>query len=179
VYMLGHSKIGDAVRRAGLFGATNIPFMLQNVGTMITMSMTTHMMAAFPSANFHFFCDAETWKEDVVEEKADVINGFVRVSEEPGLGITLDREKLQQLENLTLPKQKKWIINSSFKNGTKMYNIADTDESIFMVRPSKRRYIPFSYDSLISTEYWDDDGSATYKQMFERIEREGIVLEQS
>ena len=29
-YMLGHSKIGDAVRRAGLFAASNSPFMPQN-----------------------------------------------------------------------------------------------------------------------------------------------------
>jgi hypothetical protein len=34
-----------------------------------------------------------------------------------------------------------------------------------------------SYDSPISTEYWDDDGSPEYRAMFERIEREGIVLE--
>ena len=57
-YMLGHSKIGDAIRRAGLFAAGNIPFMLQNVGGHMTRAMTTHMMSAFPSANFHFFCDA-------------------------------------------------------------------------------------------------------------------------
>lgn len=31
-YMLGHAKIGDAVRRAGLFAADGTPFMLQNVG---------------------------------------------------------------------------------------------------------------------------------------------------
>ena len=34
-----------------------------------------------------------------------------------------------------------------------------------------------SYCWPISTEYWDDDGSLAYKRMFERIEREGMVLE--
>ena len=38
-YMLGHSKIGDAMRRAGLFAAGNLPFMLQNVGGAITRAM--------------------------------------------------------------------------------------------------------------------------------------------
>ena len=65
-YMLGHSKIGDAAQRAGLFAAAASPFMLQNSGSDITRAMTTHMMAAFPSANFHLMCDAETWKSDVV-----------------------------------------------------------------------------------------------------------------
>ena len=31
-YMLGHARIGDAIRKAGLFAAGNCPFMLQNVG---------------------------------------------------------------------------------------------------------------------------------------------------
>ena len=33
-----------------------------------------------------------------------------------------------------------------------------------------------SYDSPVTTEYWDDDGSDKYKTMFERIQREGIVI---
>ena len=176
-YMLGHPKIGDAIRRAGLFAATNSPFMLQNVGGHITRAMATHMMAAFPSANFHFFNDAETWKSDVVHERLEPINGMVRVPEKPGLGVTLDRDELERLEKLELPDQPKWIIKSTFKNGTRMYNIADTEDSIFMVRPDRRRLIPMSYDAPISTEYWDDDGSSEYQKMFKKIEREGMVLE--
>jgi len=176
-YMLGHAKIGDAIRRAGLFAAGNIPFMLQNVGGNITRAMTTHMMAAFPTANFHFFGDTETWKSDVVKERLEPVNGFVRVPEKPGLGITLDRDELERLENLSPPEQKRWIIKSQFKNGTKMYNIADPKNSIFMVRPDRKRLIPMSYDAPISTEYWDNDGTPEYREMFSRIEREGVVLE--
>jgi len=177
VYMLGHAKIGDAIRRAGLFAAGDIPFMLQNVGGNITRAMTTHMMAAFPTATFHFFGDTETWKSDVVKERLEPVNGFGRVPEKPGLGVTLDPNELERLKNLKLPMQKKWIIKSQFKNGTKMYNIADPNDSIFMVRPDRKRLIPMSYDAPISTEYWDDDGTTEYKEMFARIEQEGMVLE--
>ena len=177
IYMLGHSKIGDAIRRAGLFAADNSPFMLQNVGGTITRTMTTHMMAAFPTATFHFFADTETWQDDIVQERLEPINGFLRVPEKPGLGLTLDRDALERLKNLKLPEQEKWIIKSQFKNGTKMYNIADPKNSIFMVRPDRSRLIPMSYDSPISTEYWDNDGTSAYREMFARIEREGIVLE--
>lgn len=176
-YMLGHSRIGDAIRRAGLFAADDSPFMLQNVGGTITRTMTTHMMAAFPTATFHFFADTETWQDDVVTERLEPINGFLRVPEKPGLGLTLDRDALERLENLKLPEQERWIIKSQFKNGTKMYNIADPKNSIFMVRPDRSRLIPMSYDAPISTEYWDNDGTSAYQEMFARIEREGIVLE--
>jgi L-alanine-DL-glutamate epimerase-like enolase superfamily enzyme len=176
-YILGHAKIGVAMRRAGLFAAANLPFMLQNVGGQITRSMTTHMQAAFKTANFHFHCDAETWKADVVTERPEPINGLLRVSEKPGLGVTLDRDQLELLKNLRLPEQPRWIITTRFANGTIMYNIADPKKSIFMVRPDGERLLPMSYDAPLQTEYWDDDGSPEYKQTYERIQQSGIVLE--
>ncbi|MYC70163.1 MAG: hypothetical protein F4X17_05565 [Gemmatimonadetes bacterium] len=177
IYMLGHAKIGDAMRRAGLFAAAGKPFMLQNVGGAITRAMVVHMMAAAPTATFHCHNDYEVWQSDVVEERLDPINGFVRVPEKPGLGLTLDREELERLKALELPTQDKWIIKSRFKNGTLMYNIADPANSIFMVRPDRNRLMPMSYAAPIETEYWDDDGTEEYQAMFSRIEREGIVLE--
>jgi L-alanine-DL-glutamate epimerase-like enolase superfamily enzyme len=176
-YMLGYMSIGEAVRRAGLFAAADTPFMMQNVGGHITRAMTLHMMAAFPSATFHHLCDAETWKTDVVNERLEPVNGFVRVPEAPGLGLTLDRDELERLESLDLPRPPKWILKSRFDNGSMMYNIADPDNAMFMVRPDSRRLIPMSYVSPIETEYWDDDGSPEYRMIFGRIEREGMVLE--
>ena len=176
-YMLGYMKIGEAARRAGLFAAADTPFMMQNVGGHITRAMTTHMMAAFPSANFHLMCDAETWKSDVVAERLEPVNGFLRVPEKPGLGLSLDRAELERLEHLEVPRPPRWIIKSRFDNGAKMYNIADPDDPLFMVRPDSHRLIPMSYVSPIETEYWDDDGSEEYRNLFARIEGEGMVLE--
>ncbi|MEE2657192.1 MAG: enolase C-terminal domain-like protein [Candidatus Latescibacterota bacterium] len=179
VYMLGHAHIGDAIRRAGLFAAGDIPFMLQNVGGNITRAMTTQLMAAFPTANFHFFSDCETWSEDVVTEPLHVVNGFVRVPESPGLGMSLDRDALNRLKQLQLREQDKWIIRSCFANGARMFHIGDPDNSIFMVRPDRSRLIPMSYVAPIETDYWDDDGTPEFRQIFQRIEREGMVLESS
>ncbi len=177
-YMLGHAQIGDAIRRAGLFAAGNTPFMLQNVGGSITRAMITHMMAAFPSANFHFIDAGETVKDDVTAERLQPVNGFVRVPEKPGLGLTLDRKELQRLATLKSPPQPPWIIKSEYANGTRMYNKMVTSNAIFMVLPVRARALPpMSYDQPISTEYWDDDGSAEYKQMLTRIEKEGVVLD--
>ena len=93
--------------------------------------------------------------------------------ESPGLGVTLDRDELDRLKRLELPPQAKWIIRSRFENGARMYNIADPEDSIFMVRPDRRRgMVPMRYDAPITTEYWDDDGSDAYREMFARIERE-------
>ena len=58
-----------------------------------------------------------------------------------------------------------------------MYNLADPAQSIFMVRPDTRRLLPLSYQSPITTEYWDEDGSSQYRAIRERLDREGVVLE--
>ncbi|MFN0168831.1 MAG: mandelate racemase/muconate lactonizing enzyme family protein [Bryobacteraceae bacterium] len=178
VYM-GGGSVGSIMRRAGLYAGANIPFMIQNQGGNITRAMTTHMQAAFPTADFHFFSDTESWKTDVVAERLEPVNGLLRVPESPGLGVTLDRAALKRGVDLRLPEQPKWIIKSRFKNGTRMFHIANPKQAIFMVRPDVRRLMPMSYASPISTEWWDDDGSQAYKDMSARIEREGAVLERS
>jgi gluconate/galactonate dehydratase len=178
-YIRGHQLIGPVTRQAGLFAAGNIPFMLQSVGTTIARAMTTHMMAAFPSASFHFHSDTETWSDDVVHERLEPVNGFVRVPEKPGLGLSLDREALERLTALELAPQPRWIIASTYANGTQMYCPYEPGTSgHFMVRPDwKRGLVPFSYCAPITTRYWDDDGGAEFAQMYDRLEREGMVLE--
>ena len=176
-YILGHAKIGDAIRRAGLFAQLELPFSLQNVGGTITRAMTVHMQAAFKTAHLHFNSDTETWKADVVKERLEPVNGLIRVPERPGLGLTLDRTELERLKNLKLPEQPKWIIKTKYANGTMMYNIADPRDSLFMVRPDKRCLATLSYDAPLTTEYWDPDGTPAFRDMFQRLETEGMVLE--
>lgn len=175
-YILGHARISEAVRRAGLFGALELPFSLQNIGGTITRAMTVHMQAAFRTAWLHFNSDTESWKSDVVQERLNPVNGLIRVSEKPGLGVTLDPAELERLKKLKLPAQKPWIIRSRLAGGARMYNLANPAEAIFMVRPDHRREITLSYAAPVETDYWDDDGSAEFTQMKQRIEREGTVL---
>ena len=179
VYMRGHQKFGEAIRAAGLFAAGNIPFMLQNVGGSITRAMVCHMMAAFPSATFHFIDSSETLKDEVVRERLEPVNGLIRVPEKPGLGLTLDRDELERLKNRELPPIKPWIVKSQFADGTRMYNRYDPlTTRHFLIRPDwTRGGMPHSYAAPIETEYWDDDGTAEFAQMVARLVEEGMVLE--
>lgn len=177
-YILGHARIGDAMRRAGLFAQLEIPFSLQNVGGTIMRAMNVHMQAAFKTASLHFNSDTESWRADVVKERLEPVNGLIRVPERPGLGLTLDRSALERLKSFKQPKQGKWIMKSTYDNGVTMYNIVDPKNSIFIVRPDSRREATLSYDAPIRSEYWDDDGTKTFEEMFKRLEKEGMVLEQ-
>jgi hypothetical protein len=178
-YIRGHQLIGAVARQAGLFAAGGIPFNLQNVGPTITRAMTIHMMAAFPTATFHCHNDTEIWSDDVVHERLIPVNGFVRVPEAPGLGLTLDRDALERLKSLELPTQPRWIIRSRYANGTRLYCPFDPASSgHFLVRPDwKPGLMPFSFCAPITTDYWDDDGGEEFARMYQRLEREGMVLE--
>src|SRR5207302_5704992 len=117
-----------------------------------TRAMTSHMQSAFPTADFHFHCDAETWANDVINEKQEPVNGLVKVPEGPGLGVTLDREALKRAKDRQLPEQKKWIIKSEFQNGTRMLNLANSKDYILMVCTDSRRTIPMNYASTLYTD---------------------------
>ena len=97
-YMLGHSPVGQTIRRAGLFEAANVPFMTQNNGGNITLAMVVHMAAAFERATLHHVVCNHLWEEDVVEPVFEVVGGQVQVSEAPGLGLTLNRALLERLK---------------------------------------------------------------------------------
>ena len=177
-YIIGHHKLGRIIRRAGLFAAAGVPFTIQWGGGHITRAMTTHMQAAFKTASHHFHCDAETWKSDVVKERLEPTNGFIRVPEQPGLGVTLDRDELERLKANNPPEQPPYILKSRFQNGTVMYSLMRPPETRhFMVLPNRWRLIPLSFDSPLTTEYWDDDGSPEYQAMFKRVEAEQMVIE--
>jgi len=178
-YMLGHSKIGDAVRRAGLFAANESPFMLQNTGSDITRAMNVHMMAAFPSASFHFVnATTEVSSERFVIEPLNPINGFIRVPEQPGLGVELDMVEVRRLEQIEPMAKPRFIIVSKYDHGPTLYTRPDPENPHFMVRPDwSRSLMPLSFAAPLKTEYWDDDGSDEFNAMMSRIEKEDAVLE--
>ena len=69
---------------------------------------------------------------------------------------------------------------SRFKNGARMYNLIGPGRSLFLVRPDEEPHgtFPFSFADEISSEWWDDDGGEEWRAMAERLQREGMVLEQ-
>ena len=177
-YIIGHHKVGTVIRRAGLFAAANVPFTIQWVGGVITKAMLVHMQAAFRTADHHIVCASETVSSDVTNEQLDPTNGFVRVPEGPGLGLTLNREALEQLKRNTPPQQPPYILRTRFKNGAVMYKILSPPETRhYMILPDRWRLMPQSFDAPLSSEYWDDDGSPEYRAMFKRLEAEEFVMQ--
>ena len=89
----------------------------------------------------------------------------------------LERAELERLKGLQLPEKPRWIIKSKFANGTRFFAKAH-DKRHFMIRPDwTRGGLPLSYEAPIITEYWDDDGSDAFAQMWTQLDVEHPVVE--
>ena len=166
-YMLGHAPIGVAVRRAGLFEAANVPFMTQNAGGNITRAMVVHMAAAFERATLHHCTVTHLWEEDVVEPVFEVVAGQVRVPEEPGLGITLNRESLEQLkvaEPAPLPKA---LIRVRVEGGPTVYARPPASRSPHL-SPVDVAGVGEGYNRQVDQDFWHDDGTEDFAELWKQ-----------
>ena len=101
---------------------------------------------------------------------------MLRVTESPGLGVTLNRRELERLSDRKPRVQEKWIVVTTYEDGAKMYNLGDPADSLFFVRPDKRRLFTPSYEDPVTTEWWDNDKTKDFRDMMNRLQKEKVVL---
>ena len=168
-YMLGHSPVGPVIQRAGLFEAANVPFMMQNGGGHITRTFVSHLAAALERASLHHVTCTNLWEEDVVEPQSQVVGGQVRVPEDPGLGLTLDRDALERLKAADPVPLPKALVHVSVQNGTTVY----ARPPVLGHPHLKYGDVPGigeGYDRLADQDFWFDDGSREFADLWQRTE---------
>ena len=173
-YMLGHAPVGDVVRRAGLFEAANVPFMMQNVGGNITRAFVAHMAAAFDQATLHHVTATDLWEKDVAMPGLKVVGGQVQVPEQPGLGVTLDREALEQLKTLEPDPLPRALIRITREEGPTIYARPPLSWNPHL-KPHHLPGVGGGYDLPIDQDNWYDDGSEQFADLWARTE-DGVVL---
>jgi hypothetical protein len=96
--MTGHASIGIAAKVAAIAESTNTPIMLQQAGGIINQACLAHEAAVFKMATLDHVNLCHLWNDDVTEETMPIVAGSIQVPKGPGLGVTLDREKLARYE---------------------------------------------------------------------------------
>jgi hypothetical protein len=168
--MMGHAPVGEVVNRAGLFEALNVPFMTQNVGGNITRAFVAHMSAAMHRATLHHVNATNLWAEDVVTPVLEVGGGTVAVPEEPGLGLTLDRDTLGRLTAAKPDPLPKALVRIQYRGMPTIYArlpLMDLQDH----RGAGASYLPGygpGYNHPVDQDYWDDDGSEEFQDLWDR-----------
>ncbi|MBM3803048.1 MAG: hypothetical protein FJW26_12165 [Acidimicrobiia bacterium] len=169
-FMAGHAPLGQAMSLAALAQATNTPFMLQQCGGTINQAFLTHEAAVFSKATIDHVSLCHLWKDDVTVENMPVVGGSVQVLDKPGLGVTLDREKLRRYVQAPRPKQTRFLVRVRYAQGPTIYFRFDPDAP-----DANLRFLPGNvpgptpgYGNPVITDFWDEAGSEAFEEVWKR-----------
>ena len=182
--LISRFPVPEAIRAAHVAEAANAPFMLQHVGGNITLAFLAHEASVFKMATLaHIHC-SHLWKEDVTVETLPVIGGSVKVPKGPGLGVTLDREKLRKLTAPQKPKRDRFIVRMKYHNGLTVYLrfVDDPYQAGQRYLDGAGKTVPIEelpnripgsgpmYRRPVVTDFWDETGTAEFERIWKRTE---------
>lgn len=164
------------LRSGHVAAMADLPFWLQWVGTGITAAFSLHLgavlsHATWPAVNCH-----QLFTHQMLSKPIVVKEGFAAVPDEPGLGYELDRDAIEKfrVEKPPARPEPARLIETRWPDGKKMY-IANTGQVNFMLTHGQRGKIPF-YVPGAQTELVPDDGSAKWKDLYEKSRREPFFV---
>ena len=138
---------------------------MQNTGGNITRALVVHMASVFPTATLHHVTATDLWSEDVVTPALKVEGGTVAVPEGPGLGVTLDRDALERWKQASPDPYPRALVRVQYEGIPAFYarvpagNLGDSDIL---------DAFGGGYDQPVDMDYWDDDGSQEFADLWER-----------
>lgn len=96
-------------KEAALAASHNKPFWIQQVGTGITTAFVTHFGAVLSHAQHPAITCHELWEHDLLADRLEVKDGYIDVSDEPGLGVEVDESVIDRYrvdEETSTPKDR-------------------------------------------------------------------------
>lgn len=128
-YMAGHAPVGVAAKANALAEATNTPIMLQNAGGTINQAFLAHEVAVFSKATIDHVNLCHLWTEDITVESMPVVGGSVRVPSGPGLGVTVDRARLERFASAPQRRPRPFLVRIRYSGGPTIFARHDPDRA--------------------------------------------------
>lgn len=166
----------EVIRQGHLSAEANMPFWLQLVGNGLTTTWAAHLGAVLTHATWPAITCINLYSHHLLTKPVEVVGGFHRVPEEPGLGVTVDeeavekwrvpdetvRELKEQGELYDKPKPR-IICSVVYLDGTRLH-----------IAPMNRAYGYFiqgngpAHADGVELEIVHDDGSKEWSDLYER-----------
>jgi len=156
VYMTG-GGIGNTLQAGFAYGKANIQVLIQQSGNALMKAFSLHQAAVLPTATAHLITLDDQFEDDITTTTIDVIDGFSRVPEKPGIGLDIDETKLKQAAERAHIAKVDTIGVLHLPSGQKIYGQGD---------PRVEKVTGFEEGAIqgIHFERWADDGSAEFKK---------------
>ncbi len=165
------------IMRGGLTAASlNMPFFLQMVGTGLTTSMAAHLGAVLTHAQWPAITCQEIYEDDLLESPMPICQGYVEVSDRPGLGISLDLEAVQRYalhgaEHM-VPQR---LLRFSRANGMEVY-FADNSHNLSSVWSYFKQGNQPVCERGVDMNMVDVAGSPRLNELYRRARQGGPVV---
>ena len=182
--MAGHAAIGAATKIASIAAANNTPIMLQQAGGTINQAFLAHEAAVFEMATIDHVNLARLWKDDVTNETMPIVDGHVKVPEGPGLGVTLNRDKLEHYASAKRPGHQPFLVRIRYQGGPTIFvrhnpELPNATDNLRFLDRLLGEPIPGpipAYDNPVVSDFWDDPDSSEFQRLWKESEK-GPVTE--
>jgi L-alanine-DL-glutamate epimerase-like enolase superfamily enzyme len=171
-------------RQATIAAMANKPFWLQMVGTGIMTAFTVHIGAVLSHAQWPAITCHELWIDDLLKERLEVRDGYIRVPEGPGLGVEVDEAAIQRYRvdpGAKTPKDEylqrrgvlkvRWPAPPGRKEGPAWCFTSETDYQRSFYSGNMPLFV-----RGVTLEVIEDDGSPVFTRLYERV-KSGDVRE--
>ncbi|MBI4552576.1 MAG: enolase [Candidatus Latescibacteria bacterium] len=159
-----------------LSAEANMPFWLQLVGNGLTTAWAAHLGAVLSHATWPAITCINLYSHQLVKRPIQVIGGYHRVPEEPGLGVEVDEDAV---ERYRIPDDQ---IQELAKKGH-LYDRPQPRIIRTVIYPDGSRVHTanvrqgFSLPAQVAgarLETWHDDGSKEWADLFARVEQSPV-----
>ena len=182
--MAGHAPVGEAAKIAAVAEAIGKPIMLQQAGGTINQAFLAHEASVLRPATIDHVNLCHLWKDDVIRETMPVKGGTVAVPTGPGLGVSLDRDKLQRYERTPPPKPDRFLVRIRYRGGPTIYCRHDpalpgATDNLRSLRRLLGQKIPGpepGYANAVTSDFRDDTDSLEFQLLWRRTEKGHVVV---
>ena len=165
IYMIGGS-IGDTIATGFACGKANIQTILQFESGTLGKAMALHMAAVLSTHTAHSINLDDQYEEDYTTERIPVIEGSSPVPEGPGLGYEVDEDALARIAANKPTELPKHVGVLHMPGGNTFYGTS-------YVSPTRVTGREEGTIRGIKSEIWEDDDSAEFTRIYERVQQEG------
>ena len=161
-----------SIVKQGLLAAeAQKPFWLQMVGTGLTTAFALHFGAALTHARWPAVTCLNMYADDLLTEPVDVVGGFARVPESPGLGITVDEEALERLRlpSTDAKPEARRLLTVVWQDGRRVHYA----HAMQMYNDFWAGNQPL-FEPGVTLQWQDDDGSAAFDALLRRADEHPV-----
>lgn len=186
-------------REAAVAAMANKPCWLQLVGSDLTAAFSLHCNAVLESAEWSAINCHQLFASSPFDSHLSVVDGQANVPDRPGLGVYMDRDKLEQYR-ITEPDQiesstqsldadhtdfyrrmqtrerysPNRLIETRWRDGTRMYFCGENDQLLRYAQVAGN--VPY-FERAVETRLISDDETERWETLHQQAREEPVVVE--